>query len=124
MEGVEYPIMEPKSDGDYVVFKKGDKKKEVLRFRLNEEGKATFALVRGEYDLFRADKLMDLKSFIAENKYDNQFIKFSDDDCFQTWKNQVDLTFQVNGEKVQLINKIRCYVGDNPCAKYIGPPAP
>lgn len=93
---------------------------------LDESGNAIIQLKQGEYIFMRSDKFLPLDEFMAQNgpfEEVNYTIKGSE--CFQTWKNTVDMSLKVEGDTiVELRQMAKCWVGTNPCLEYTGPPAP
>lgn len=98
----------------------------VGEFTFDEAGNATVKLLPGKYMLLHADKTLPLDQFMAKYAVAlNMNYVIGDTDCFNTWKNSVDLPIQVTVDTViEYRQKSQCWVGTNPCLKYIGPPAP
>lgn len=93
---------------------------------LDESGNAILELEKGEYMFVRADKFLSLDEFMAANgPFETENYVVKEAECFQTWKNTVDLYLKVEGDTlVELREKAKCWVGTNPCLEYVGPPAP
>lgn len=93
---------------------------------LDESGNAILELEKGEYMFVRTSKFLSLDEFMAANgPFETENYVVKEADCFQTWKNTVDLYLKVEGDTlVEFREKARCWVGTNPCLEYVGPPAP
>ena len=91
--------------------------------QLDSTGNWNGKLKMGSYNIFRADKMLSVEEI--EKKYrkpDNEMYAFVGLEILTAWKATPDFTVEVkeNSEvKIELTEK--CFVGLNPCMKYIGP---
>ncbi|MFN5148930.1 MAG: hypothetical protein ACK457_03615 [Flavobacteriia bacterium] len=94
--------------------------------QLDESGKITLQLEKGNYMLMLSDKFLSLEDFMNENgSIENEHYRLKDPDCFKQWKTTVDLYFTVESDTlIAFQQKAKCWVGTNPCLEYVGPPAP
>lgn len=93
---------------------------------LDESGNAIIQLKVGDYIFMRSDKFLPLDEFMSKNgPFEEVNYEIKGSECFQTWKNTVDLHLKVEADTiVELRQKAKCWVGTNPCLEYTGPPAP
>lgn len=109
---------------------KGSEFKEGLQphqeITLDESGNINLLLEPGKYMMVHSDKFLPLDEFMKKNGLiEEKNYELKGNDCFITWKNTVDLYFTVENDTIiELRQHARCWIGTNPCMKYVGPPAP
>jgi hypothetical protein len=103
-----------------------DKAEYLQEVRMDISGLAKLQLAPGDYFLLRVDKTLSMDQFIALNcPVEEKLYSKSENSCFQEWMRAVDLKFKVvNDTVIEFRENAKCWVGTNPCIKYIGPPAP
>jgi hypothetical protein len=114
---------------EYKLYKGADytEKAEYLQeVRMDISGVVKLQLAPGDYFLLRADKTLSMDQFIALNgPVEEKLYSKSENSCFQEWMRTADLKFTVvNDTVIEFRENAKCWVGTNPCIKYIGPPAP
>jgi hypothetical protein len=120
---------EPLSNQSFKIFSGAEYSvdlQEVSEFSFDQDGNVSLNLKPGNYVFMQSDKILPLDDFML--KYGvaptDQFV-VQDAGCFNEWKNTVDLYLNVeNDTLIEFRQKAKCWVGTNPCLKYIGPPAP
>lgn len=98
----------------------------VMDVNLDEGGNAELNLLPGDYLMMRSDKLLTVDEFISKNgPVEEKLYEMKERSCFEDWMRTVDLKFTVNGDTlIEFREKAKCWVGTNPCIRYVGPPAP
>lgn len=94
--------------------------------KMDVEGNVSLNLEPGSYLLIRADKFLSVEEFIAANgPVEAKLYEVQDRACFESWMKRVDLYFTVEADTlIEFREKAKCWVGTNPCIRYVGPPAP
>ena len=128
-EGVNYPIKSPIRGGDWEVFKvmkDGNRGQLIGHLLSNDEGKASYRLQPGHYQLWWKSKTMKFEDFMKTESPDLGNMKaYKDEACFREWYKTPDYDFNVVEDSNYVVAyKNRCFVGRNPCMIYTGPPPP
>lgn len=98
---------------------------EMVRLTTDETGKLSIDLKDGTYSLISEDKALPLDEFIKKKKVEGQHYQYTDDSCFETWRNTPDFTVELSSPTEEVVTiQEKCFTGDNPCMKYIGPYPP
>lgn len=124
---MEKGFTDPVPNADFYIYS-GDRpenKKDMIKVTTNEQGVFTVQLIPGEYHIVQAQKLLPLEEFIKNNTYDSQHYQQAPEPCFRDWKDSPDFSFKLEGESKEVFTENhRCFIGANPCLKYVGPYPP
>jgi hypothetical protein len=97
----------------------------MVRVTTDDNGVFSIDLEDGKYSIISEDKALTLDEFIKKRKIEGQYYQYSDDACFETWRNTPEITIELTHPTEEVVTiSHRCYTGDNPCMKYTGPYPP
>lgn len=118
---------EPLAEAVFYIYKDERPKsiKDMVRVTTDEKGIFSIDLKDGTYSIISEDKALSLDEFIKKKKVEGQYYQYSDNACFETWRNTPEITIELSNPSEEAVTiSHRCYTGDNPCMKYTGPYPP
>jgi len=115
---------EPAANFKFAIVDKNTKK--IIQWtELDADGKWKGDLTKGDYLIFREDKLLTSEELIKKyNLFNTEFFSFSGVECLEKWKLEPDFEWNLKSKATSTISfdiKSKCHVGISPCLEYIGP---
>ena len=125
---MEKGVWEPVMNADFYIYQDSmpTKKSDFIHIKTDAEGKFSVKLDPGDYHIVQAQKLLSLEEFIKKNTPSSELYRLAPESCFETWKNSPDFSFSMTTEaKSETFTENHgCFIGANPCLKYVGPYPP